>query len=125
MLNKIVCSLILFLAVSCNNSSGINQASGLAPDHPASLGALNKVSMHPDNMLRRNTSCELTMSIHLIQSKNYAETVLELKNRALVLGGNAVSLSKWKETTQTTYLNGRVYLCLKKPFHIHPHPTGF
>ena len=94
------------------------------PEGSYPLRGFSKVSVHPDNLLKMRTSCDLTMRMEIIQSKNYAATILELKNRALMIGGNAVSLSNWRETTGSTYLIGKIYLCKTKPFHLHPHPVG-
>ncbi len=94
------------------------------PESSYPLRGFSKVSVHPDKVLKMRTSCDLSMRIEMIQAKSYAETILELKNRALIIGGNAVSLSEWKETTNSTYLVGKIYLCRTKPFHLHPHPIG-
>ena len=94
------------------------------PESSFPLRGFSKVSVHPDNLLKMRTSCDLTMRMEIIQSKNYAATILELKNRALLIGGNAVSLSEWRETTGSTYLIGKIYLCETKPYHLHPHPIG-
>ena len=82
------------------------------------------MSVHPDKLLKINTNCDLAMRIEIVQSKNYAETIMELKNRALLIGGNAISLSKMTESTSATYLIGKIYLCSVKPYHLHPHPLG-
>ena len=44
-------------------------------------------------------------------------------NRALIMGGNSVSLVEWFENNNTTGYVGNIYLCKKKTYHIHPHPA--
>ena len=114
----------LTILVSCNSIGQNLSVSGSLEESSYPLRGFNHVSVHPDKLLKMRTSCDLSMRMEIIQSKNYAETILELKNRALMIGGNAVSLSNWKETTSSTYLVGKIYLCETKPYHLHPHPLG-
>ena len=114
----------LTILVSCNSIGQNLSASGSLEESSYPLRGFNHVSVHPDKLLKMRTSCDLSMRMEIIQAKNYAETILELKNRALMIGGNAVSLSNWKETTSSTYLVGKIYLCETKPYHLHPHPLG-
>ena len=109
---------------SCNSIPSNNVVSGTVPNDTIPLRGFSKVSIHPDKLLKINTYCDLTMRIEIVQSKNYAETIMELKNRALLIGGNAISLSKMTESTTATYLIGKIYLCSIKPYHLHPHPLG-
>ena len=114
----------LTILVSCNSIGQNLSVSGSLEESSYPLRGFNHVSVHPDKLLKMRTSCDLSMRMEIIQAKNYAETILELKNRALMIGGNAVSLSNWKETTSSTYLVGKIYLCETKPYHLHPHPLG-
>ena len=116
-------SLFVFLS-SCNTIPTNTSVYGNTPNETIPLRGFTKVSVHPDKLLKINTNCDLAMRIEIVQSKNYAETIMELKNRALILGGNAISLSRMKENSSSTYLVGKIYLCSKKPFHLHPHPLG-
>ena len=109
---------------SCNTIPTSTSVYGTTPNETIPLRGFTKVSVHPDKLLKINTHCDLAMRIQIVQSKNYAETIMELKNRALIIGGNAISLSTMKEYNSSTYLIGKIYLCSKKPFHLHPHPLG-
>ena len=115
---------ICFVLSSCNTIPTNTSVYGTTLNETVPLRGFSKVSVHPDKLLRVNTNCDLAMRIEIVQSKNYAETIMELKNRALIIGGNAISLSKMKEYSSSTYLIGKIYLCSKKPFHLHPHPLG-
>ncbi len=115
---------ILAVLSSCNTIPANTSVYGITPNETIPLRGFTKVSVHPDRLLKINTNCDLAMRIEIVQSKNYAETIIELKNRALIIGGNAISLSTMNEYNSSTYLIGKIYLCSKKPFHLHPHPLG-
>ena len=123
-IKNVLCLTYLTILVSCNSIGQNLSVSGSLEESSYPLRGFNHVSVHPDKLLKMRTSCDLSMRMEIIQAKNYAETILELKNRALMIGGNAVSLSNWKETTSSTYLVGKIYLCETKPYHLHPHPLG-
>ena len=80
------------------------------------------VSFHADRVLRRNRSCTQILKLRLVQKLNYMNTIVELKNRAILMGGNAVSLVNWRESSGSTGLVGNIYICKNKSYHIHPHP---
>ena len=123
-IKNVLCLTYVIILVSCNSIAQNLSVSGSLGESSYPLRGFSKVSVHPDKLLKMRTSCDLSMRMEIIQAKNYAETILELKNRALMIGGNAVSLSNWKETTSSTYLVGKIYLCETKPYHLHPHPLG-
>ncbi len=124
MVKKLVCVSLLVILAACNGVASNTSVYGSMPESSYPLRGFSKVSVHPDKVLKMRTNCDLSMSIEIVQAKNYAETILELKNRALIIGGNAVSLSQLRETTSATYLEGKIYLCKTKPYHLHPHPVG-
>ena len=123
-IKNVLCLTYVIILVSCNSIAQNLSVSGSLGESSYPLRGFSKVSVHPDKLLKMRTSCDLSMRMEIIQAKNYAETILELKNRALMIGGNAVSLSNLKETTSSTYLVGKIYLCETKPYHLHPHPMG-
>ena len=123
-IKNVLCLTYVIILVSCNSIAQNLSVSGSLGESSYPLRGFSQVSVHPDKLLKMRTSCDLSMRMEIIQAKNYAETILELKNRALMIGGNAVSLSNWKETTSSTYLVGKIYLCETKPYHLHPHPMG-
>jgi hypothetical protein len=42
-----------------------------------------------------------------------------LKNRALLMGGNAIAIVGWAENSSASGMIGKIYMCKKKPFHVH------
>ena len=108
--------------------SNVTNANGTSASGKMSKGAipalgLGHVSLHPDLNLRMNSSCTKVMKLSFGQTQDYRSVMLELKNRALIMGGNSVSLVEWFENNNTTGYVGNIYLCKKKTYHIHPHPA--
>ena len=99
-----------------------NQTIGLADNSSYPLEATKFVSLHADRSLKLNRSCTQVLRLNLVQRKGYQDTITELKNRAVLMGGNSVSLVSWREKGKITILLGNIYMCKGKTFHIHPHP---
>ena len=104
------------------NASGTS-ASGKRAQGTVPAQGVGYVSVHPDLSLRMNNSCTKVMKISFGQTRDYRSVMMELKNRALIMGGNSVSLVEWFENNNTTGYVGNIYLCEKKTYHIHPHPA--
>ena len=104
------------------NASGTS-ASGKMSQGTIPAQGVGYVSVHPDLNLRTNSSCTKVMKISFGQTQDYRSVMMELKNRALIMGGNSVSLVEWFENNNTTGYVGNIYLCKKKSYHIHPHPA--
>ena len=98
------------------------QTIGLADNSSYPLEATKFVSLHADRSLKLNRSCTQVLRLNLAQRKGYQDTITELKNRAVLMGGNSVSLVSWREQGKITILLGNIYMCKGKTFHIHPHP---
>jgi hypothetical protein len=100
----------------------VTNASGTSASGKMAQG-VGYVSVHPDLNLRMNNSCTKVMKLSFGQTQDYRSVMMELKNRALIMGGNSVSLVEWFENNNTTGYVGNIYLCKKKTYHIHPHPA--
>ena len=103
------------------NTAG-NSASGKISTGSVPMQGLGHVSMHADTTLRNNKSCTKIMKLNFGQTQDYRNVMQELKNRALLMGGNSVSLVEWFEDNNTTGYVGNIYICKDKTYHIHPHP---
>ena len=99
-----------------------NETAGVIFDESYSLEGTKFVSLHADRSLRLNRTCTQVLRLNLVQRKGYKDTITELKNRAVLMGGNSVSLIGWREQGFRTILLGNIYMCEGKIFHIHPHP---
>ena len=104
------------------NASGTSASGKMSQGTIPALG-VGYVSVHPDLNLRMNSSCTKVMKLSFGQTQDYRSVMMELKNRALIMGGNSVSLVEWFENNNTTGYVGNIYLCKKKSYHIHPHPA--
>ena len=101
----------------------VTNAGGPSASGKMSQQGVGHVSVHPDLNLRMNSSCTKVMKLSFGQTQDYRSVMMELKNRALIMGGNSVSLVEWFENNNTTGYVGNIYLCKKKTYHIHPHPA--
>ena len=104
------------------NSQGSSASGKISKDTIPAQG-MGNVSVHPDLSLRVNNSCTKIMKLSFGQTQDYRSVMMELKNRALIMGGNSVSLVDWFENNNSTGYVGNIYLCEKKTYHIHPHPA--
>ena len=127
---RILLFAVLLLASGCNTMPSLEQVaatgevSGVSAVSSYPIEASKYVSMHADRTLRLNRSCSQVLKLQLVQSKSYQDTMIELKNRAVIMGGNAVSLVQWQEKSSVTGLLGNIYICTDKSYHIHPHPQA-
>ena len=128
---KIFVAIMAFFLSACNTIpipsqpmtiENNNQTVGLADNSSYPLEATKFVSLHADRSLKLNRSCTQVLRLNLVQRKGYQDTITELKNRAVLMGGNSVSLVSWREKGKITILLGNIYMCKGKTFHIHPHP---
>ena len=96
------------LSATCQAGSGVTPVKGI-----------KYVSLHPDRLLRDERSCTEVIKLSYASNINYSEAIIGLRNRALLVGGNAISIIGWAESATSSGLVGKIYLCKKKPFHIH------
>ena len=76
------------------NAQGTS-ASGNTSQGTIPAPGMGYVSVHPDLSLRMNNSCTKIMKLSFGQTQDYRSVMIELKRRALVMGGNSVSLVDW------------------------------
>ena len=101
----------------------VSNSSGEVDDGIIPIDGIGHISFHADRKLRMNKACTKMLRLNYASNVNYSEAVIGLKNRALLIGGNAVSIVGWAENSQASGLTGNIYICEgKKPYHIHPHP---
>ncbi len=101
----------------------VSNSSGHMDDGIIPIKGIANISFHPDRKLRMDSDCTKILRLNYASNINYSEAVIGLKNRALLIGGNAVSIVGWAENSQASGLTGNIYMCEgEKPYHIHPHP---
>ena len=97
----------------------VSQAVGAAGEGVTPVRGIKYVSLHPDRLLRDEKTCVQVIKLSYASNINYSEAIIGLRNRALLVGGNAISIVGWAESASSSGLVGKIYLCKKKPFHIH------
>ncbi|PQM62277.1 MAG: hypothetical protein CML40_02265 [Rhodobacteraceae bacterium] len=129
-MKKYLLGILLFFS-ACNTITTLphqisvldeNETLGARDDSSFPIQAAKYVSLHADRSLRLNSTCTQVLRLNLVQKKGYKDTITELKNRAVLMGGNSVSLLSWREQDSRTILLGNIYMCKGKSFHLHPHP---
>ena len=100
MLKKLWLVFVIFLS-ACNTVSAPGDQISLITN-VETFGAQNGnsypfeaskfVSVHPDRSLKLNRTCTQVLRLNLVQRKGYQDTITELKNRAILMGGNSVSV---------------------------------
>ena len=122
-------TIVSFLFLGCNNTTGqfdfeksLGISSGTLVNSSTPIEATKYVSFHPDRLLRMNAKCTQILRFNLVQKKNYADILTELKNRAALMGNIFVSILGWRENDLRTVLLANDFICRDKMYNIHPHP---
>ena len=101
------------------NAPIVSNSSGHMDDGIIPIKGIANISFHPDRKLRMDSDCTKILRLNYASNINYSEAIIGLRNRALLVGGNAISVVGWAESATSSGLVGKIYLCKKKPFHIH------
>jgi hypothetical protein len=101
------------------NSSIISDSVGQAPEGIVPIDGIRNVSLHADRSLRLESTCTQVLKLAYSSNINYSEVIMGLKNRALLMGGNAIALVGWAENSTASGMVGKIYICKKKPYHVH------
>jgi len=80
--------------------------------HP--LKGSEKVSIHAYSYTRGSDHCSRTIALNLSSALGYTQTMIALRNRALVTGANALSITNWREHGGITTLTGHFFDCHSK-----------
>ena len=107
------------LTTASIEESVVSSATGQAGTGVTPVRGIKYVSLHPDRLLRDEKTCTEVIKLSYAANINYSEAIIGLRNRALLVGGNAISVIGWAESATSSGLVGKIYLCKKKPFHIH------
>ena len=107
------------LTTASIGESVVSSATGQAGTGVTPVKGIKYVSLHPDRLLRDERSCTEVIKLSYASNINYSEAIIGLRNRALLVGGNAISIIGWAESSTSSGLVGKIYLCKKKPFNIH------
>ena len=97
----------------------VTSARGQAGTGVTPIKGMKNVSLHPERLLRDERSCTEMIKLSYASNIKYDDAIIGMRNRALLIGGNAISIVGWAESTTSSGLVGKIYLCQKKQFHIH------
>ena len=101
------------------SSSIISDSVGQAPEGIVPIDGISNVSLHADRSLRLESTCTQVLKLAYSSNINYSEVIMGLKNRALLMGGNAIAIVGWAENSSASGMVGKIYICKKKPYHVH------
>ena len=80
--------------------------------HP--LKGSERVSVHAYSYTRGSDHCSRTIALNFTSSLAYTQTMIALRNRAMVTGANALSITNWREHAGMTTLTGHFFDCHSK-----------
>ena len=105
----------LVVANSSTASSGIDtNATTLTVNETVPLKGSEKVSVHAYSYLRMSAHCSRTVAISFQSLLAYPQTLIALRNRAMITGANALAITDWNENAGYTTLSAHFFDCHSK-----------
>ena len=78
------------------------------------LKGSEKVSVHAYAYTRGSDFCSRTIALRFSSELPYTQTLIAMRNRALVTGANALSITGWEEKNGITTFTGHFFDCHSK-----------
>ena len=95
------------------NNNGTNATTLTILDAKALRGS-EKVSVHAYSYTRGSDFCSRTIALKFSSALPYTQTLVAMRNRALVTGANALSITGWEEKDGITTFTGHFFDCHSK-----------
>jgi hypothetical protein len=95
------------------NNNGTNATTLTILDAKALRGS-EKVSVHAYAYTRGSDFCSRTIALKFSSELPYTQTLVAMRNRALVTGANALSITGWEEKDGVTTFTGHFFDCHSK-----------
>ena len=95
------------------NNNGTNATTLTILDAKALRGS-EKVSVHAYDYTRGSDFCSRTIALKFSSELPYTQTLIAMRNRALVTGANALSITGWEEKDGITTFTGHFFDCHSK-----------
>ena len=95
------------------NNNGTNATTLTILDAKALRGS-EKVSVHAYAYTRGSDFCSRTIALKFSSELPYTQTLIAMRNRALVTGANALSITGWEEKNGITTFTGHFFDCHSK-----------
>ena len=90
------------------NNNGTNATTLTILDAKALRGS-EKVSVHAYSYTRGSDFCSRTIALKFSSALPYTQTLVAMRNRALVTGANALSITGWEEKDGITTFTGHFF----------------
>ena len=95
------------------NNNGTNATTLTILDAKALRGS-EKVSVHAYAYTRGSDFCSRTIALKFSSELPYTQTLIAMRNRALVTGANALSITGWEKKDGITTFTGHFFDCHSK-----------
>ena len=101
-------------AISPVEATHVPSANTLTINEAHPIKGSKKVSVHAYSYTRGSDFCSRTVAINFSSTLSYTQTLIALRNRALVTGANALSITGWNEHAGHTTLTAHFFDCHSK-----------
>ena len=112
---------MVLLVVGCqvippasNQKSNSTSATTLTILDAKALTGSEKVTVHAYAYTRGSDLCSRTIALKFSSELPYTQTLVAIRNRALVTGANALSITGWEEQDGITTFTGHFFDCHSK-----------
>ena len=114
LLSLIGCQVTIPPAQDSSTSNNSTNAKTLTFLDAKPLRGSEKVSVHAYAYTRGSDMCSRTIALQFASELPYTQTLIALRNRALVTGANALSITGWEEKGSITTLTAHFFDCHSK-----------
>ena len=98
-----------------NGGAGFQtQANTLTVNETYPIKGSETVSVHAYSYLRVSPYCSRTVAINFRSLLAYPQTLVALRNRAMITGANALAITDWNEQSGYTTLSAHFFDCHSK-----------
>jgi len=108
------CQVTIPPAGSTNSANNGTNATTLTILDAKALKGSEKVSVHAYAYTRGSDFCSRTIALKFSSELPYTQTLVAMRNRALVTGANALSITGWEEKNGITTFTGHFFDCHSK-----------
>ena len=114
LLSLIGCQVTIPPAQDSSTPNNSTNAKTLTILDAKALKGSEKVSVHAYAYTRGSDMCSRTIALEFASELPYTQTLIALRNRALVTGANALSITGWNEKDNMTTLTAHFFDCHSK-----------
>ena len=108
------CQVTIPPAGNTNSNNNSTNATTLTILDAKALKGSEKVSVHAYAYTRGSDFCSRTIALKFSSELPYTQTLIAMRNRALVTGANALSITGWEEKDGITTFTGHFFDCHSK-----------